>query len=125
MLKMCNRAVSRAVQGEGKEKRVSMGERNIVRVQGRWIPAMSCIQVFHQRKPGREAMKGGKEWDRDVAPKQAVATGSYPQQFQSFSAAGHLTAVVCLPCPGCSFQPLCRCRAPKVPCTAHAIPHPS
>lgn len=60
MLKMCNRAGSRAVQGEGEEKRVSMGGKTLSELQGRWIPAMSCIQVFHQRKPEREAMKEGQ-----------------------------------------------------------------
>lgn len=121
---MCNRAVSRAVQGEGEES--EHGGENIVRLQGRWIPAMSCIQVFHQRKTEREAMKEGQRVGQRCGTEASSSYWlKYSQQLQSISAAGHLTAAVSLPCPGCSFQPLCRYRAPKVPCIAHAIPSPS
>lgn len=45
MLKMCNRAVSRAVQGEGEEKRVSMGEKTLSGCRGDGFqpcPASKC-----------------------------------------------------------------------------------
>lgn len=47
MLKMCNRAVSRAVQGEGEEKRVSMGEKNHCQTAGE----MDFSHVLHPSIP--------------------------------------------------------------------------
>lgn len=112
--------------GRGRGEESQHGGKNIVRLQGRWIPAMSCIQVFHHRKPEREAMKEGQRVGQTCGTEAGSSCWlKYSQQLQSISAAGHLTAVVSLPRPGCSFQPLCRYRAPKVPSIAHAIPSPS
>lgn len=60
MFKMCNRAVSRAVQGEGEEKRVSTGEKKHCQAAGE----MDSSHVLHPSVPPekaeREAMKDGQ-----------------------------------------------------------------